>query len=237
MKKLFKDWKLFEILFLLISLITITVCFFLGNDKNIFSLIASLIGVITVLCGAKGLVIAPIINIIYNIIYISLSFSQKYYGEVLIYLFLMMPINIMTIISWLKNKSNENKNLVKINKISKKEYLYLGIITIISTIGFYFLLKVLNTNELIISTISLITSIIASYLMFRRCSNYAIAYIINDIILITLWALTIKQNGLAYLTMIISFIIFFINDIYGFINWKIREKKQNHYNKKESKIK
>lgn len=232
MKKLFKDWTLFEILFLFISLITITICFFLGENKNIFSLIASLIGVITVLCGAKGLVIAPMINIAYNIIYILLSYSQKYYGEVIIYLFLMMPINIMTIISWLKNKSKENENIVTVNKLSKKEYIYLSIITIISTIGFYFLLKILNTNELIISTISLITSIIASYLMFRRCSNYAIAYIINDIILITLWTLTIKNNGFTYLPMIITFIVFFINDIYGFINWKTREKKQTINNKK-----
>ena len=235
MKKIFKDWNLFEILFLFISLIIISICFILGTDKNILSLTTSLLGIITVLCTAKGLVVAPVINIIYNVIYILLSFSQQYYGEVIIYLFLMMPINIMTIISWLKNKSKENKSIVNINKVKNKEYLYLAIGTIFVTTCFYFLLAALNTNELIISTISFIPSIVASYLLLRRSSNYAVVYIINDIILIILWSLTIKNNGTEFLTMVLTFFIFFINDIYGFINWKRIEKKQkNVIKQKES---
>lgn len=227
MKNFFKSWTLFEKVFVIISIFIITICFFLGQDKNIFSLIASILGILTVICGAKGLIIAPIINIIYNVIYTILSISQHYYGEAIIYTFLMIPINIITIISWKKNKSKENDNVVEVNKISTKEYLYLSFITITLTIGFYFLLRILNTNELIISTISLVTSILASYLMLRRSSYYAIAYIINDIILITLWTLSIKSNRFEHLPMIITFIIFFINDIYGFINWKQRERKTN----------
>lgn len=226
MKKVLKNWNIFETLFLIISLIILILCFILSQDKNIFSLIASILGIITVLCGAKGLVVAPMINIIYNIIYIALSISQRYYGEVLIYIFLMIPLNIITIISWLKNKSKENKDIVKVNILSKKEYFYIITITILITIGFYFLLKALNTNELLVSTISLTDTLLASYLMLRRSSNYAIAYIVNDIVLITLWGLSIKNSGTTYLPIVISFIIFLFNDIYGLINWKKMEKNQ-----------
>ena len=226
MKNFFKDWNLFEKIFLVSSILIITICFLLTNDKSILTLLTSIFGILTVLCGAKGLILAPIINIIYNVIYTTISISQHYYGEAIIYIFLMMPINIITIVSWLKNKSKENKNIVKINKIKTKEYICLFITTILLTIGFYFLLKVLNTNELIISTISLVTSIIASYLMLRRSSNYAIAYILNDIILITLWSISVKNNGAKYLPIVITFIVFFINDIYGFTSWKKREKNQ-----------
>ena len=84
-----------------------------------------------------------------------------------------------------------------------------------------------NWNLLFISTLSLTDSFIASYLLFRRSSNYALVYIINDTILIILWLTTITNNNFTYLPIIITFIIFLINDIYGLIMWKKREKKQN----------
>lgn len=226
MKKIFKEWSHFEILFLFCSLIVITLCFILGTDRNVFSLVVSLIGVISVLTVAKGLVIAPMINIVYNIIYAILSITQQYYGEAIIYIFLMIPISVMSIVEWLKNKSKDDENVVEINKIHGIEYMWLSVVTLIATIGFYFLLKFLNTNELVISTISLISSLVASYLMLRRCSYYALGFMANDIILIILWGLVVKNNSIAYLPTVITFVVFLINDIYGFINWKKIEKKQ-----------
>lgn len=227
MKNLFKEWKLFDICFLTFSILIIIFCFLLIPNKNISSLIVSILGIITVISGAKGLIISPFINIIYNIIYIIICFSQKFYGEVIIYSFILTPLNIITINSWFKNRSKENKNIVKVNKLSIKEYFILGILTILITICFYFLLKSLNTKSLLISTLSLTDSFVATYLLFRRCSNYALAYIVNDIILITLWFSTINTEKTAHLPIIISFIIFLINDIYGLTLWKKREKIQN----------
>ena len=231
MKNFFKSWNLFEKLFLIISLIIIIACFFLGTDKNILSLVTSILGVITVIFGAKGLVWAPVVNLLYNIVYIILSYTQAFYGEVLIYIFMMTPINIAMIVSWLKNKSKEDENIVAVNKISKKEYILLFVFTFVVAVGFYFILKALNTTALFISTISLIDSFIATYLLYRRCSNYALSYIVNDIILIVLWSFAIINNGIAYLPMVLSFLVFLVNDIYGLISWKKREKLQN---KKES---
>ena len=226
-KKLLGSWTLFEKLFLFFSLITITLCFAFGVDKNVFAYIVSIVGVISVLLVAKGLAIAPIINVIYSILYSVLSISQRYYGEAIIYLGLMIPISVISIVSWLKNRNKAQKEVVSVNSIKGKEYLYLSIATVVATIGFYFILKVLNTSELIISTLSLVSSAVASYLMLRRCSYYAIGFIVNDIILITLWVLAVVSSGIGYLPSAISFCIFLINDIYGFIHWKIEEHKQN----------
>lgn len=226
MKKFFKNWTVFEICFLFCSLLAITLCFVFGADKNVFSFIVSLVGVVSVLTVAKGLVIVPFINIGYNILYAIISIFQGYYGEAIIYICLMIPISVLAIIEWLKNKNKDNSDVVEVNKIKGKEYLYLAFATVLATVGFYFLLKVLNTNELIISTISLITSMVAAYLMLRRCSYYALGFILNDIILIVLWSLVVVDSGIGYLPTVISFCVFLINDIYGFIHWKMEEKKQ-----------
>ena len=117
-------------------------------------------------------------------------------------------------------------NLVKALEFIRAFALDKDFIKSIELEKFYFLLKELNTKSLIISTLSLTDSFLASYLLLRRSSNYAIIYIINDIILITLWLTTTLNNGLMHLPIIMSFIIFLINDIYGLILWKVREKKQ-----------
>ena len=227
-----KTWKKWEIIYLISCLVVITICFIFSPDKSILSFITSLFGVTTVFLLAKGFVFAPITDFIYNILYSAVSIVMCYYGEALIYIFIMMPITISALVSWIKNK-NSDDNTVKVNVISKKEWLYLVFATIGATIGFYFLLKVLNTRELIISTISLISSMLGGYLIFRRSAYYAIPFIINDVILIILWGLSIFEFGLMYLPNVLSFFVFLFNDSYGFVRWKKSEKSLKEENSKQ----
>ena len=228
MKEFLKCWKWYELVFLVISLTTITVCFIVGADKNVMSLITSIIGVVVVLMTAKGLVLAPFVNIGYNVLYSIIAIAQHYYGEAIIYIALMIPINVVTIITWLKNRNKADSNVVAVNKIHGMEYLYLAIATAVATVGFYFILQALHTSELIISTVSLISSAVASYLMLRRCKYYALAFIANDVVLITMWSLVVKNSGIAYLPTVVCFCVFLINDIYGFVHWMLEEKKQKN---------
>ena len=92
-------------------------------------------------------------------------------------------------------------------------------------IAFYILLKKLNTPNLIFSTISVVTSFFAASLTMLRSSYYALGYASNDIVLIILWILaSIKDPG--YIPVVVNFLIFFLNDMYGFICWKKRETAQ-----------
>lgn len=123
--------------------------------------------------------------------------------------------------------------VVSVNKIHKKEVLLIAVGSIIATFAFYFLLKALNTNELIVSTLSLIFSLIASYLMLRRNKYYALAFLADDIVSIVMWSLVIASIGISYLPTLICFCVYLINDVYGFTHWIIEEKKQVSTAKKE----
>ncbi len=225
MKSLLGKWKWYEILFLSIGEVAIVASFIFATDKNWLSLITSVLGVFIVMGTAKGLVIAPFINIIFNILYSIVSISQKYYGEAIIYIFMMMPIAIFTIVQWIKNKNPERQEEVLVGGIKKIEYPILAVATVVLTIAFYFLLKALGTNELIVSTISLVTSVVASYLLIRRSSYYAIGFVLNDIVLIVLWGLA-SAKDISLLPQAICFAAFLLNDAYGFVRWKMEEKKQ-----------
>ena len=104
------------------------------------------------------------------------------------------------------------------------------------TVGFYFILWALNTAELIVSTISLVTSAVATYLLLRRSSYYALGFMLNDIILIALWTVAVVVSGIELLPMVISFGVFLANDIYGLVRWKQQEKQQEQIENKNQEL-
>ena len=201
MNNLLGKWKWYEVLFLGVGEAAIIVSFIFAADKNWLSLITSLIGVFIVMGTAKGLVIAPFVNIVFNILYSIVSISQKYYGEAIIYIFMMMPIAVFTIIQWIRNKNPEKKEEVLVGGIKKIEYPILAGATVVLTFAFYFLLKVLNTNELVVSTISLVTSVVASYLLIRRL-HLIMEYIIRMVHLMTMCLYRCKITLVLYLSSI-----------------------------------
>lgn len=225
MKKLIKSFSSFEILLYFSSILIILLSFFLVGNTNYLYLSASLLGATALIFLSKGNPIGQVLTVAFSIIYCIISFSFQYYGEMITYLGMTTPIAIISIISWFKHPFNGNKSEVIINKVNKKDYGIMFVLAIAVTIAFYFILKAFHTANLILSTVSVLTSFLASYLSLKRSPLYGIAYGLNDIVLIALWILATLKN-LEYLSMVICFVIFLINDMYGYINWSRIQKKQ-----------
>jgi nicotinamide mononucleotide transporter PnuC len=138
-----------------------------------------------------------------------------------------MPIALLALISWLKNPYKGKKSQVRVNSISRKEISFLTLLTVVVTVVFYYILKHFNTANLMPSTLSVTTSFFAAYLTFRRSPYFALAYATNDIVLIVLWTLA-SITDISYLSVVICFIVFLVNDLYGFINWKKMKKQQEN---------
>lgn len=228
MKNIFKNWTLFEILLLTVSpLVVLTVGIIFKSDA--LTIITSIVGIICALLLAKGLVLGQFFGIAIVVLYSIVSYKNRYYGEMLIYLAIMLPMYIWGIIEWLKHKNGETKS-VEINSIKWKEWLLVAICALFSFIAFYFLLKALNTSQLIISTLSVVDNIFAVYLLARRSKYGFVSYIINDLILIVLWGIPIIQGNLLLLAFLINPIINLINDTYGVVNWTKQQQKQKLIN-------
>lgn len=193
---------------------------------DLLTLAAALIGVTSLVFAAKGNVWAQILMIVFSILYGIISFRFRYWGEMITYLAMTMPMAVWSTITWLKNPSKENKNEVQIQKLTSTHIIGLIFFGIIVTAVFYFILLRLNTPNLLFSTISITTSFVAVSLTMLRSSYYAVGYAANDIVLIILWSLASVQNP-VYIPVTINFVIFFLNDVYGFVNWKKRELRQS----------
>lgn len=222
---LFKDWTNFEKILLFGSIVILSIVG-LYFKSDLLTISCSIVGIVTALLLAKGKNLGQIFGLLITILYSIVSFKNKYYGEVLIYAVLMLPMYIIGIIAWINHK-NEKTNSVDINNIKKKEWLIVTFIFIGVFVGIYYLLKTFNTNELYLSTISVIASLFAVYLQIRR-SKYSFSfYIVNDIILIFLWGVPVVHGNYILFPMMLNPTINLINDSYGFYNWKRTEKIQN----------
>ena len=207
------------------SAIGITVAFFVFDRCNYITLTASLIGVTSLIFNAKGNPIGQFLMIIFSALYGFISYTFSYFGEMATYLGMTAPMAFVALISWLKNPYKGKKSEVKVNRISKKEHIFMWILTVIVTVIFYYILMFFRTANIIPSTISVTTSFLAVYLTFRRSPYFAIGYAANDIVLIVLWTLAALED-ISYVSVIVRFIAFLVNDIYGFLNWRKIEKRQ-----------
>jgi len=197
----------------------ILVSFVLFDRESYLTLFASLIGVTSLIFNAKGNPFGQLLMVIFSLLYGIISLSFSYYGEMITYLGMTLPMAVVALISWLKHPYRGNRAEVQVNRLNGRETILMAALTAMVTILFYFILRCFHTANLLPSTLSVTTSFAAVYLTARRSPYYAVAYAANDLILILLWTLASLENS-SYLSVVVCFAAFLANDIYGFISWR-----------------
>ncbi|MBR2342860.1 MAG: nicotinamide mononucleotide transporter [Clostridia bacterium] len=226
LRKIIKYFSLADAIIWCSSVVLILLSYFIFRGSDALSLTASLIGVTALLLCAKGHPAGQVLVIIFSFIYAVISYSFSYYGEMLTYLGMSMPMAVLALISWIKNPYEKGKAEVRVNRLPVREIPLFLALTVGVTVIFYFILAFLGTANLFPSTLSVTTSFAAVYLTFRRSPYYAVAYALNDLVLILLWSLASIENT-EYLTVVFCFVAFLVNDLYGFISWRKMEKRQS----------
>ena len=205
------------------ALILLSFCLF--DRVNYLTLLASLIVVTSLIFNAKGNPIGQGLMVIFSLLYGVISYSFAYYGEMITYLGMTMPMAVFALIAWLRHPFRGNRAQVQVNTVGGLETALMAAAAAAVTLLFYFILDYFNTANLLLSTLSVTTSFLAVYLTFRRSPFFAVAYAANDLVLIALWTLASIQE-IRYLSVVVCFGAFFVNDLYGFVSWKKMKQQQ-----------
>ena len=208
-----------EIALWCLSVLLIVLSFCVFDRENNLTLCASLIGVTSLIFNAKGNPVGQVLMVVFSLLYGMISYTFAYYGEMITYLGMTMPMSVFALISWLRNPYQGNRAEVKVNTIGKGESCLMWVLTAIVTAVFYGILAFFHTANLLPSTLSVTTSFAAVYLTFRRSPYFALAYAANDVVLILLWILA-SMLDVKYISVVVCFGAFLANDIYGFISWR-----------------
>lgn len=208
----------------IVSLAVVAASFLLSPTMDWLNLVTSLIGVTALIFLAKGLLWGQVLSIVFSLLYGVVSFIFGYYGEVLTYVLMTLPMSVVAFVQWARNPYEEGAE-VAVARIGWRQVVLMTLLTIVVTALFYFVLGALGTPNLTVSTISVATSFAAVFLTALRSPYYALGYALNDVVLVVLWVLATIEDA-SYAPMIACFVMFLANDLYGFVNWRRMQAKQ-----------
>lgn len=224
LKEYFSDWTKFELSFLIVGLTISTLSSIIFSGNAVDTLYTSSY-LITALLMAKGKVECYLVGFVSVFFYGIVSYNQGYYGELLITVLLTFPIMIIGIRSWLKHQDKED-DVVIISSLSKKEIFIAFALQVPLFWLYYFILRVFNTDLLVISSLSVVTSVLASYFEARRSELSLFCYIANDFVIITLWLIPILGGNTELTPVLVGPFLLLVNDIYDSYNWSKMKRHQ-----------
>lgn len=219
LKKTFGALTRFERWLWVVSLMVVAGSYMVAGESDWMTLVASLVGVTSLIFLAKGMLIGQVLVIIFSTFYGIVSYLNAYYGEVLTYVGMTAPMAVVALISWARHPYKDSGE-VEVARVGWREVVGLLLLSVVVTVVFYYILRALGTANLWVSTVSVTTSFVAVGLTALRSPYYAVGYALNDVALIVLWLLA---NNIP---MAFCFVMFLANDIYGFINWQRMKKRQ-----------
>ena len=141
MSKILNYFTKGEIILWLCSVIGIVASFLIFDRESYSTLIISIIGTTALIFNAKGNPLGQGLMIFFCVFYGVVSCSVRYYGEMLTYLGMSLPMAVISLISWLRNPFQKGKAEVKVNYLKRKDYMQLVVLTVLVTVAFYFILK------------------------------------------------------------------------------------------------
>lgn len=227
LKRFLRDFRPIEYLLFFGSVLAIVLSFALTENTDYLQLAASLVGACSLILLSKGNVAGQFLSVLFSLAYGVISYVFTYYGEMITYLCMNVPVALYAIVCWLKHPFRGKRSEVAVNRLKAREYPLILAAGAAVSIAFYFILRALGTANLVWSTLSVFTSFLSMLLSARRSPLYALAYILNDVVLILLWSLAAAEES-RYLAMVVCFSVFLVNDIYGFVNWLRMRKRQEH---------
>lgn len=233
-KRYFKDWNLFEKLWLFIFTAINIYLFFAWHD-TLIGLTASLTGMLCVVLTAKGKISSFYWGLINIFAYSYVAYQSAYYGDVMLNLLYFLPMTFVGIYYWRKNISKENETVIA-RSLSWKSKLLWFFISVVVIIDYGFLLKWMNGTLPFVDSLTTVFSIVATILLNKRYTDQWFYWIMVDVWSIIMWVFIFIRDG-NQVSMLVMWSAFLANALYGYYNWKKLEKQSQEQTEQEEKIK
>lgn len=235
MKTIFREWTLFEKIWL-ITFTVINIWLFFAWEDTTLGLISSMTGMLCVILIAKGKISNFFFGMVQTSTYAYISYSYGLYGEAMLNGLFYFPMQFIGLYMWRKNKTLQkfkDEDIV-IKRLSIKGWGVVGISVVIGAFIYMELLFYLNAQQVRIDSFAVVMSVAAQILMTLRFAEQWILWVLVNMLSIVLWIVTLSQSGGNDYTMLVMWTAFLMNSIYGWYNWEKLAKQSQHEIKSES---
>lgn len=216
MKKVWRDWSLYELVWLgLFSSIAIVLTLIMKD--TLFGFTVFLTGILCVVLAAKGNLMTYVFGMYNTFGYAYLAYSNGLFGEVMLNLLFFVPMNVIGFMMW---KRHRHGNKLAMRQMSMRGVSLVAAVCLVgSALLGYGLSLIPEQNSPYIDAITTILSIAATYLMVRRFKEQWLVYIVLNIFTVLLWVIRTIDGSSDGVLMIVMWSAYLLNAIYGYYTW------------------
>lgn len=201
-----------EHLFMLIGIFLQLIAWYITKD-SLISLISGVTGIISVILCSQRKISFYFFGFIQLGTYMYLAWQQRFYGELIENVFYIITM-LIGIVVWLKNYNTEEQ-IVESKRLSDRLFYIICSIMVFICILFSYYMKYFTDNtQPFMDSFSTVPAFIAQTLLMLRYREQWIFWIIIDVVSIFMWMFA--DNWI----MVIQFIFWTMNCIYGYRKWK-----------------
>ena len=216
-KKELQGWKNFEILGLILVFILILINAFCLNDSP-FAVVNAICGILYTIIAGKGKISCYFFGLLGSACYIRLAFTNALWGNMFLYLFYYIPMQILGIFKWKKHLKKDTKEIVKV-KLNPIDRLQTGLTGIFGCILTILILYHFNDKSPVIDGITAFLSILGMYLTVKRAIEQWIIWMVVNGLSILMWLNLVISGSKAYST-VLMWTVYFILAVYFYVVWK-----------------
>ena len=208
----------------IICLIISIVSGIISNDLIIGGIIL-FTGLLCAYFASEGKKINYILGLINYLLMGYVALKNNLFGIFFFYLFIFAPLQVKGFITWNKNL-NDDKN-VKVREFTFKNSIIITLSCIIGSFILGYLLTLIPTQRLaFMDASSNCINLCGVILMILRFKEAWWIWLINNIIDLAIWIITVINGGEGSIMMLLVSIGYLLINIYGVIRWNIEAKKK-----------
>lgn len=224
MKKFIGEWSMFEKIWLVAFTGVILYLSYVWQD-SLIGIISSLTGMLCVVLVAKGKISNYYFGIINVVLFSYLSFNQGFYGVFMLNAFYFLPMQFVGIWMWKRKAAQEQQFDIKISDMSNKTKVKWSVITVLSIVGYAYVLMLLKGNLPLVDSITTVLQVLAMWFMVKCFKEQWLLWIVVNIVSIGMWlyAFTTTGNDVSVLIMWVAYLV---NSVYGYVKWHKESKEE-----------
>lgn len=219
-----KYLELSNILMITSFILTTTLALYISSTAAWYVWLSTILGILASKSAKDGKWYTFLFDIISYIFYLQVCINQKYYGEFILAIIIII-FNIFCLKEW---KTNSPNNLVKVNLINKNEIKLISFIGIFGLLIYTIILHKFNSNLAFINSICTISFMLGNYFCFRRSVLQFYSLIVYEIAFILLWTISALNNNISSILFLIGGTCELVYDILAIAKWNKLTNMQKH---------
>jgi len=223
-RELFGGWTKFEAFWLLLFL-GIQIAVFAVKPDSLAASIAAVTGILCVVFVGKGKISNYFFGLISVSLYAYVSYTFKLYGEMMLNLFVYVPVQFIGFAMWRRHMTDQNTvslgnaEEVKAKALTMRQWLWVVALTVAGTLAYIEFLHYSASALPALDGVTVVISLVAQILMLLRYREQWVLWILVNILTISLWAVMWLKQGETSLPLLLMYCMYLCNSTYGYINW------------------